>query len=845
MGLRLGLPLAVKGRVDMREFLEWPGKSATEVGGVEHPAVYHMLDVAAVAERLIAPFGLEAPRRDALVFLIALHDLGKISEGFRAMLRGEAAGGRYRHWQVSEVLLCHHDDLLATYLGSAPHRRAALYAAVAGHHGRPSDLPLPMGRRLARHGPWEDALDLAGIGVAAAREVIAAFAALWPEASLEGMSLEEAQTLGWWLAGLCTTADWIGSNTEWFAPNAQAMPLSAYLAQTRPTAAKAVEGVGLGGCDLRNSALFDFKLHRMQDACVQVPLPEGPMLAVIEDETGAGKTEAALLLAQRMLAAGKGRGLYFALPTMATADAMFARATKVVGRMFDAPRITLAHGRAGLSVAFRDIQASRADSPDDVTCTDWLAQSRRRALLADVGVGTIDQALLAVLPVKFQTLRYFGLSSKILIVDEVHELGEPYIGAELEALLRMHRAAGGSAILLTATLPLAQRARLLAVYDGQAPSAAYPALTVAGGVGVSDLPQATGPKGPVRVARLGRMDAAVEVIAQAAARGAACVWVRNSVDDAIAAVQALLAAGVEADLLHARFALGDRKRIEAAAGERFGKDGKGRAGRVLVGTQVLESSLDFDFDVMVSDLAPMAALVQRAGRLWRHMTERPRAQRPVPAPVLHVLAPDPAQVVDDRWLQGVLGGGAFVYPLADQWRTADHLFRVGEITAPSGLRALIEAVHGAGVRDVPPALEAEEIQTEGKGAAARGHAAQNIVDFAAGYRAGGRANDDAQYPTRLGEEQQTLVLARAGAGGLQPWIAGPEGWALSEVSASRKRLARFDLPEQDAPEIVALTRDWPDWKRTSLRICPVAEDGMICPGLRYEADAGLIFGDNS
>ncbi|GHG98419.1 CRISPR-associated helicase/endonuclease Cas3 [Pseudodonghicola xiamenensis] len=826
----------------MRDLLNWPGKSAPDVGGVEHPAVYHMLDVAAVAERLIAPFGLDAPQRDALVFLIALHDLGKISEGFRAMLRGEAAGGGPRHWQVSEVLLRHHDDLLATRLGCAPHRRAALYAAVAGHHGRPSDLALPIGRHHpARHGPQDVALKLAGTGVAVAREVIAAFAALWPGASLDGLSLEQAQRLSWWLAGLCTTADWIGSNTDWFAPNAQAMPLSAYLAQARLTAVEAVEGAGLGGCDLRQGPLFDFAPRPMQEACAQVPLPEGPMLAVIEDETGAGKTEAALLLAQRMLAAGKGRGLFFALPTMATADAMFERAAGVVGRMFDAPRVTLAHGRAGLSVAFRDIQQGRADSPDDVTCTDWLAQSRRRALLADVGVGTIDQALLAVLPVKFQTLRYFGLSSKILIVDEVHELGEPYIGAELEALLRMHRAAGGSAILLTATLPVAQRAKLLAVYDGQAPSPTYPALTVAGGAAVSDFPQATGSKGPVRVVRLGRMDEAVEVISGAAARGAACVWVRNSVDDAIAAVQALQEAGIEADLLHARFALGDRKRIEAAARGRFGKDGRGRAGRVLVGTQVLESSLDFDFDVMVSDLAPMAALVQRAGRLWRHMAERPQAIRPVPAPILHVLAPDPAQVSDDRWLQGVLGGGAFVYPLADQWRTADHLFRVGEITAPSGLRALIEAVHGAGARDVPQALEAAELRTEGEGAAARGHAAQNIVDFAAGYRAGGRANDDARYPTRLGEEQQTLVLARYdGAGGLQPWIAGSEGWALSEVSASRKRLARFDLPDQDAPEIVALTRDWPEWKRAALRICPVAGDGTICPGLRYETEMGLV-----
>lgn len=64
---------------------------------------------------------------------------------------------------------------------------------------------------------------------------------------------------------------------------------------------------------------------------------------------------------------------------------------------------------------------------DAPVCGDWLAVSRRRALLADIGVRTIDQALLAVLPTRFATLRNWGLSRKVLIVDEAHELGEPYL----------------------------------------------------------------------------------------------------------------------------------------------------------------------------------------------------------------------------------------------------------------------------------------------------------------------------------------------------------------------------------------------------------------------------------
>lgn len=827
--------------------LDWPGKSSIESGSPPHPAVYHMLDVAAVAERLVDNAVLDRPVREALVLLIALHDLGKISESFRRMLEN-GAHQAVRHWELTEVLLFESDRHLSAHLGGDPWTRQTLYAAVAGHHGRPSTKQLGgllhQGRR-----PRDYRLALEAVGVARddAAATVSAFCTLWPDAKLDTLTEDRATALSWWLPGLCAAADWIGSNTRWFLPEGAGADLADYLHKARAEARRAVSEAGLAGAERKGTRLFDFALRPMQVACADVALTEGPMLGVIEDETGAGKTEAALLLAQRMLLAGKGRGLFVALPTMATADAMFRRAAKVMGRLFGkGTTLTLAHGRAGLSVEFRDIVSAQVRSEDDVTCTDWLAESRRRALLADVGVGTIDQALLSVLPVRFQTLRHFGLSSKILIVDEVHELGEPYIEAELEALLRMHRAAGGSAILLTATLPMAQRARLLAVYGGASDSREYPALTVAGGTAVTDLPQATGPKGAVRVERLALADDAVEALATAAGLGAACVWVRNAVDDAITAVAALREKGIVARLMHARFALCDRKRIEAEILARAGKEGDDRAGFVVVGTQVLESSLDLDFDVMVSDLAPMAALIQRAGRLWRHMELRPASSRPVAAPILQVLSPDPDEVGDDRWLHDVLDRGAYVYPLADQWRTARVLFDTAGIEAPSGLRALIEAVHGADAMPVPDALQAAEIGVAGKGAAARGHAVQNIVDLGAGYRMGGQANDDASYPTRLGEEQRVLVLARVENGVLRPWAgADRDAWALSEVSARKSRLDALPLPDQSAPEILAITKDWPDWKRAEVRLCPVAANGAICEGLRYGAEIGLSFGDRS
>ncbi len=835
----------VDDRFDMTGLIDrWPGKSPVADGEQPHPAAYHMLDVAAVAECLLAyEVRWGQPVRAALALLVALHDLGKIGEPFRAALLDDTPQQHGRHWEATERLLEQHDELLQ-HLGGTPNQRLSLYTAVAGHHGKPPH----------REGRAYDKL-MQACGVQALQDsatLVQAYAALWPDASLAGLDKRQWLALSWWLPGLTAAADWIGSNAEWFAPQKPDLPLADYLARARALARVAVQRAGLDAGAPSDAQLFDFAPRPMQAACADFELPDGPTLAFIEDETGAGKTEAALLLAQRMMRAGKGRGIFFALPTMATADAMFRRARDVVARMFATPpNLTLAHGRAPLSPDWRELREHRAAHEDMPGCTDWLADNRRRALLAQVGVGTIDQALLSVLPTRYATLRYYGLSSKILIVDEVHEMGEAYLAEELKALLRAHRQAGGSAILLTATLPLGLRAALARAFDAPAPEApAYPALSVAGGAVRHGFLPAAGGRGPVAVQRLPDAEAALDLLADKASQGAACVWVRNAVDDAIAAVQALRDRGIQADLLHARFALCDRLRHEKAALARFGKDGKHRAGRVLVGTQVLESSLDLDFDVMVSDLAPVAALIQRAGLLWRYMAWRPASARPVPAPVLHVLSPDPDAADDPRWLHSVLDKGAYVYPLEVQWRTARVLFDAGAIDAPAGLRALIEAVHGEGeLVPVPAPFQTAEIKNLGKERAAAHHALSNVIDWGKGYRRS-QGLPDVDYPTRIGPAQRTLMLARWHDGQLLPWASGgdtsvdatrAEREALSEVRASAERLKGIELPAQNSAEIRALTKDWPDWKRDSVTVCPVASDGVVCAGLRYEIPVGLRF----
>ncbi len=820
---------------------DWPGKSALAKGGPEHPAIYHMLEVAAVAEQLIPMDKFDRKRREAIILLTGLHDLGKIGKRFRDAVRENKPQGNDRHWKLSEALLWLHRDLMIENLEGDEEVHRILYAATAGHHGEP-----PTGSLSPNDREFRGMMIRAGkTAKDDAREAIAALSELWPNASLEGLDISTATSLSWWLPGFVSTCDWIGSNVDWFPPQEPKLELPEYLDAARCRASIAVAKTGVMPCALSGSEIFEFpELRPMQRGCKTIPLPDGPMLALIEDETGSGKTEAALILAQRMLAAGKGYGLYFALPTMATADAMFARVEKSVSKLFAEPAsLTLAHGRAALSTAFRRLVGQTHPDKNEATCTPWLADGRRRSLLANVGVGTVDQALLGVLPTRFSTLRLYGLSSKILIVDEAHELGDPYMAEVLTRLLEAHRSLGGSAIILTATLPLSLRARLLKIYDGFSGDDAYPALTVARGTTYQNFPQVTSPRGIVRVKRLPNIEQALNLLEKCARDGAASVWVRNAVDDAISAADALSARGVRVDILHARFALSDRKRIEGLVLNQFGKNRNSCPGRVLVATQVVESSLDLDFDVMVSDLAPMAALIQRAGRLWRHMAERPAESRPVSGLTLHVLSPDPDQVENEDWLGEVLDKGRWVYPVSAQWRTADVLFRTGKIQAPSGLRPLIEAAESA-TPAAPLAIQEAETEQIGKSYAKESLALHNLVDLQAGFRIGGGRADDTVYPTRLGEPQQLLMLTRYVSSVLRPWAEAEhfsDSCQLSEVQASKRKLEALELPNQENPDIIALTADWPDWKRNVVTVCPVHDDGVICKGLRYEPKRGLLF----
>jgi CRISPR-associated endonuclease/helicase Cas3 len=305
------------------------------------------------------------------------------------------------------------------------------------------------------------------------------------------------------------------------------------------------------------------------------------------------------------------------------------------------------------------------------------------------------------------------------------------------------------------------------------------------------------------------------LIAQASRHGGAVAYIRNSVDDAIATFERLNAEDVPAELFHARFAMGDRLAIEERVLARFGRsatDGA-RRGRVLVATQVAEQSLDFDVDLMITDLAPVDLVIQRAGRLWRH----DRHARGCDTPKLMVVSPDPTDGAGANWFSEAFPRGQWVYRNhALLWLSARNLFAQETIHVPDDLSRLVESVYAqAAIDRVPASLQRSAMTAMGKDVGGRALAALNVIDFQKGYSlASGSWGPDTVTPTRLGEERVILRLGRIVDGRLVPWIENEDmrrAWSLSEVSVRKTRFAgRIGLPAAIEAQAAAQDARWAD-----------------------------------
>lgn len=706
--------------------------------------------------------------------------------------------------------------------------------AVTGHHGTPP--------KIAQYADQANSHFLRGDRRAAA-EFIDAMAALLlneearriPDNLGPKAFSEASEILSWWFAGVTVLADWLGSNTDFFPYRAQAEDLRRYREQAQDKARKALGKSGVlpvpvaDGQTLHDFFPFISEPSPLQDWACRIPLPAGAQIHLLEDITGAGKTEAAIVLAYRLMAQGLADGFFIGLPTMASANAMYRRLTLVYQKLFAGnASLVLAHGHKELVEEFAksvlppdapEHDSAQLDQTASARCTAWLADHSKRALLSAAGVGTIDQALLAVLHSKHQSIRLVGLFNKVLIIDEVHAC-DAYMQGVLETLLEFHARTNGAAILLSATMPKKMKQALLDAYARgrnqpailQAASGAYPLATSwhDGQTAPTEHPLASraNVSRRVQVHYESEQEAVFAHILASLRQGQCVGWIRNTVADAMAAF-ARLSKDVAADdiiLFHARFALCDRlckeEDVLASFGPQSGQ--RQRRGRLMIATQVVEQSLDVDFDVLITDLAPIDRILQRAGRLQRHVRDadgnRPPgadAQDGRPAPCLWVYAPPWTEQPGAHWIASVFPKGQYVYPDHGQcWLTAKAL-QQGAFTMPLDARRLIESVF-AGDQPVPPALDPSVLKANGKGYADASTAQRNTVKIVGGYARGDLGDwwEEAKTPSRLGEETSEIMLAKWVDGQLQQWKTG--AWPYSMVKMAARRIAMIDAPSDPA-----------------------------------------------
>ncbi len=639
-----------------------------------HPLLFHLLDVAHVTLALWDEVLPESTRRhivDALgceveaarlcvAFLAGAHDVGKANPAFQFQPTG--LGWLAEQLQELGLVLPLKDrnephnfvssKVLRPFLGDqsgfwhSDDQSGHVLAHIAGaHHGTfPDSLQLSdYTESVLGNARWQQARELL---LEALRDALcpSGFAfppAFWDEAEIGVGAIPI-------VAGLISVADWIGSSHHFKheARRGEKLSLHNYLPLSRQRARAALEEFGWARGPTPASPRPDFaefwafEPNALQRAIIaQTADVETPFLMIAEAPMGLGKTEGALWASDAALSSRGNAGFYVALPTQATSNAMHRRVQAFLEQRFPDERaihLQLVHSNAILSnqvlVSADGLNpmddAVEPGQPPAVVAASWFLGAKR-PLLAPFGVGTIDQSLMGALQTRHWFVRLFGLAGKVVVFDEVHAY-DAYMSGLLSTLLQWLRALGCSVILLSATLPIARRRELLAAWNAALPNeeAPYPRLTWCGPhdtqatsieVSREDLPRKT-----VHVSRL-PLDSLAATLRRALADGGSAALICNTVAQAqglFSSLKGELGDFVSPDnwiLFHARMPFGWRRKIERKIGRKFGKNKSNRPHcAIVVATQVLEQSLDLDFDWMGSEMAPSDLLLQRLGRLHRH-----------------------------------------------------------------------------------------------------------------------------------------------------------------------------------------------------------------------------------
>lgn len=713
----------------------------------------------------------EAQARALFVFLSSAHDIGKASPVFAAQVETLAARCR------QAGLPCLRMEDLKLDRADLPHATVSAFSAMewlgvqgvekgpsrqlasilGAHHGRPATLD---GKQLVRtHAfggePW-----------AAVRTELLDWLAdtlgVRPHLDdLAGVTIPLPVQVT--MCGLLVMADWLASNQVLFPLRPLDDDISPALPDAESLHRRAAAAWGEAGLpqswspseplediDSLYRQRFGWKSHwsprPLQHDAVELVRRNDVGLIIVEAEMGGGKTETALALTEILAAQTGAHGAFVALPTQATTDAMYARVLPWIEALPTPPAdvpawaMTLAHGKSSLNELFSayrnafsdalhdernllppeamrelatdDGESARASDASAVVAHEWFA-GRKRRLLANFGVGTIDQILMGALQQKHLMVRHLALAGKVIIIDECHA-SDSYMNVYLDRLLHWLGHYGAPVILLSATLTRERKEEMIRAYapavTGVPGAPGYPCLTWVDrdrtAASVHLVKDHATPRQVSWAWVATDDDSIIATLREELIDGGCALVVRNTVKDAQRLVDAIRRADIapEATLVHSRFLAADRAANDRRLLERFGPE-SGRGSRptkaIVVATQVVEQSLDVDFDVLITDMAPVDLLLQRIGRLHRHQWRtRPGHLQTART---HVIADR-----DDNGIIRATRGSEFVYGEHHLLRSAWVLQEHGPIlTLPDDIAPLVQHAVGTGTL-----AEADDIWSE-------------------------------------------------------------------------------------------------------------------------------------
>lgn len=422
------------------------------------------------------------------------------------------------------------------------------------------------------------------------------------------------------LSGLTTVAEWIGSGTMFDSSKNWQENITPALIQAgyEPFKLKPT---------LTFKNIFGFKARETQKTLIKAC--KKPGVYVLEAPMGIGKTEAALFCAYKMLNSKQATGIYFALPSPLVSQNIYERfnqfLTTVLAKNCPHRQALLAHGNAWLE--------ETEMGEDGMPGNSWFNTSKR-ALLATFSLGTLEQVLMAAMNVRDGNVRAFGLAGKVVILDELHSY-DAYTSVILKQVIALLRQLKCTVIILSATLSQARKEELLGT---QLLAQSYPQLTAISNdlnQKTIEIPIALPASRRVNIRLIHNSNTAFNEALRRAEQGEQVLWIENTVIEAQERYFSLVThckeIGVACGLLHSHFLPEDRILNEGIWVNALGKSGRfarNNQGRIIVGTQVLEQSVDIDADFLISRFAPTDMLLQRLGRLWRHSdTQRPHHSR--------------------------------------------------------------------------------------------------------------------------------------------------------------------------------------------------------------------------